>query len=52
MKDLKIFRTIKQLEERRAIPTITKENGDNRFDHQIISNMITEQLKLSKEKNQ
>ena len=44
MKDPMIFRAIKQLEGRRAIPPITKANGQKAFEHEEISDLIAEQL--------
>ena len=47
MKDPDIFRAIKQLEGRRAIPPITMPNGQKIFEHNQISDMIAEQLNPS-----
>ena len=47
MKDVEVFKAIKQLEGRRAIPPIRKDAGNREFDHDKISDMIAEQLNLS-----
>ena len=44
MKDPLIFQAIKQLEGRRAIPPITKTDGNKIFEHEEISDLIAEQL--------
>ena len=44
MKDVEIFKAIRQLEGRRAIPPIRKDDGTKEFDHEKISDMIAEQL--------
>ena len=44
MKDPLIFRAIKQLEGRRAIPPITKNDGNKIFEHEEISDLIAQQL--------
>lgn len=50
MKDPTIFKTIKELEGRRAIPRITKTDRHKVFEHDEISDLIAEQLNPSKEK--
>ena len=47
MKDVDIFKAIKQLEGRRAIPPIRKEDRTKEYDHEKISDMIAEQLNPS-----
>ena len=47
MKDVDIFKAIKQLEGRRAIPPMIKEDGTREYDHDKISDMIAEQLSPS-----
>lgn len=47
MKDVEIFKAIKQLEGRRAIPPIRKDDGTREFEHDKISDMIAKQLNPS-----
>ena len=47
MKDQEIFRAIKQLEGKRVIPPIRKEDNTEAFEHEEISDLIAKQLYLS-----
>ena len=49
MKDPEIFRAIKHLEGRRAIPPITTKEGIMVYEHDEISNLIAEELNPSEE---
>ena len=51
LKDPMIFKAIKELEGRRAIPPITKPDGSKVYEHEEMSDLIAEQLNLSKRAN-
>ena len=48
MKDPEIFRAIKHLEEKRAVPPMVKEDGKKVYEYDEMSDLIAEQLNLSK----
>jgi len=49
MQDPEIFKAIKTLEGKRAIPPITLEDGTRVFDHETMRDLIADQLDPSDE---